>query len=262
MEMMKERVQSLFRYKNLLSQLVSRDIKLKYRRSFLGYVWSVLNPLLTMAVMTVVFSQMFKRNVENYPVFLLSGNILYSFLRESTMHGISSITGNAALLKKTYVPKYIFTLSKVTSDLVNLGFSFCALLVVMLVTGVQFSWNIFLCIVPVLELYVFCVGLSLFLAQAAVFFRDVQYIWNPIVLAWMYLTPIIYPLDALPGKLAWLVSKLNPLYYYLESFRDTVMYAQPPEWLLVWRGALIAVLMLIIGLWSFARTKDKFILHI
>ena len=123
-EMMKERVKSLFRYKDLLAQLVSRDIKLKYRRSFLGYLWSVLNPLMTMAVMSVVFSQMFKKGIENYPVYLLSGNILYSFMRESTTHGLTSITGNASLLKKTYVPKYIFTLSKVTSDLVNLGFSF------------------------------------------------------------------------------------------------------------------------------------------
>ena len=260
--MMKERVKSLFRYKNLLAQLVSRDIKLKYRRSFLGYVWSVLNPLLTMAVMTVVFSQLFKRSVEHYPVFLLSGNILYSFLRESTSHGITSITGSAALLKKTYVPKYIFTLSKVTSDLVNLGFSFCALLVVMLVTGVPFTWYVFLSIIPVLELYVFCVGLSLFLAQAAVFFRDIQYIWNPVTLAWMYLTPIIYPLDGLPAKLQWLISRLNPLYYYITAFRDAIMYSQPPQWVLIWRGAVIAVLMLVIGLWCFAKTKDKFILHI
>ena len=261
-EMMKERVKSLFRYKDLLAQLVSRDIKLKYRRSFLGYLWSVLNPLMTMAVMSVVFSQMFKKGIENYPVYLLSGNILYSFMRESTTHGLTSITGNASLLKKTYVPKYIFTLSKVTSDLVNLGFSFCALLVVMLVTRVQFYFTIFLCLIPVIELYFFTLGLSLFLAQASVFFRDVQYIWGPVVLAWMYLTPLLYPIDALPPKLGWIVSHLNPLYYYVQPFRQAVMYAQLPDWTLVWRGALIAVVMLIIGLWSFAKAKDKFILHI
>ena len=94
------------------------------------------------------------------------------------------------------------------------------------------------------------------------FFRDVQYIWGPVVLAWMYLTPLLYPIDALPPKLGWIVSHLNPLYYYVQPFRQAVMYAQLPDWTLVWRGALIAVVMLIIGLWSFAKAKDKFILHI
>lgn len=262
MEMMKKRVKSLFRYRDLLAQLVSRDIKLKYRRSVLGYLWSVLNPLMTMAVMTIVFSTMFQRGIENYPVYLLSGNILFSFMRECTSHGIFSITGNASLLKKTYVPKYIFTLSKVTSDLVNLGFSFCALIVVMLVTKTHFSLNIFLCLIPVIELYIFSLGLSLFLAQAAVFFRDVQYIWNPIALAWMYMTPIFYPIDALPAKLSWIISHLNPMYYYIQTFRQVVMYSQLPDWTLIWRGAIIAIVMLLIGLWSFARAKDKFILYI
>ena len=132
----------------------------------------------------------------------------------------------------------------------------------MLVTRVQFSFTIFLCLIPVIELYFFTLGLSLFLAQASVFFRDVQYIWGPVVLAWMYLTPLLYPIDALPPKLGWIVSHLNPLYYYVQPFRQAVMYAQLPDWTLVWRGALIAVVMLIIGLWSFAKAKDKFILHI
>lgn len=108
-----DRINVFMKYKDLLIQLVSRDIKLKYRRSFLGYLWSVLNPLFVMIIMTIVFSTMFSRNIENFPVYLFTGKMLFDFMSTSTNQAMTSVTGNAALLKKTYVPKYIFTLSKV-----------------------------------------------------------------------------------------------------------------------------------------------------
>ena len=127
------------KYRHLLQELVSKDIKLKYRRSFLGYLWSILNPLLTMIVMVIVFSNMFRFDIENYPVYLIIGQILFSFVTESTTQAIFSITGNAALLKKTYVPKYEFTVAKVTSSLVNLIFSLGAMIIVFLICKVKFS---------------------------------------------------------------------------------------------------------------------------
>lgn len=258
----KERFKTLLRYRDLLSQLVARDIKLKYRRSYLGYLWSVLSPLMVMVVMTVVFSTMFNHKTANFPVYLLGGNLVFSFMRESSSHAITSITGNASLLKKVYVPKYIFTLSKVTSDLVNLFFSLGALVIVMLATGVSFHWTFFLIIVPILELYAFCVGLGMMLAAVAVFFRDVQYIWGVVLTAWMYLTPIFYPVEALPDKLEWLVTRLNPMYYYVTVFRDYT-WGSGVAWTgNILRGGLIAALMLLIGTAVFARTKDRFILHI
>ena len=139
MKLMVIRLKSFYYYKDLLKQLVVRDIKLKYRRSFLGYVWSVLNPLLIMSVMSVVFSTMFKRNIENYPVFLFTGQLLFNYMNTSTHQAISSITANAALLKKVYVPKYIFTVAKITSGLVDFFFSLGALVLVMLVTGARFA---------------------------------------------------------------------------------------------------------------------------
>lgn len=138
------RINVLYQYKDLVRELVSRDLKLKYRRSFLGYVWSVLNPLLIMLVLTVVFSTMFNKNIDNYPVYLLTGRILYDFLKISTNSAMKSITGNAALLKKTYVPKYIFTLAKITSCMVDTVLSMGALIIVMLVTGARFSWTFLL----------------------------------------------------------------------------------------------------------------------
>lgn len=262
MQKFKKRMSTLFRYRDLLLQLVQKDIKLKYRRSVLGYVWSVLNPLLIMLVMTAVFSTVFKRNIENFPVYLLTGNVLFGFMRESSNLAIRSITGNAALLKKIYVPKYIFTIATVTSGLVNLLFSFGALLVVMIFTGVNFTWYFLLLIIPVIELYFFSLGLGLFLAQAAVFFRDIQYIWSVVVTAWMYLTPIFYPLDVLPESLQQIVPKLNPMYFYIEQFRDFVMRGKMTSPSLILYGAIAAVALLLLGSWSFLRNKNRFILYI
>ena len=259
---LKFRMRMLFKYKDLLILLVQRDIKLKYRRSFLGYVWSVLNPLLSMLVMVVVFSHMFSRNIENFPVYLICGNILFSFMRESTTLAMSSIITSASLLKKVYVPKYIFTLSKVTSSLVNLLFSLGALLIVMLVTGTQFTWYCLLIIIPIAELYVFCVGLGLFLAQANVFFRDIGNIWSVVTLAWMYATPIFYDIDSLSPLLRYWIPKINPMYIYITQMRDFIITGWWTWDTLIWRGALVAVLMLGIGLWTFTKTKDRFILHI
>ena len=262
MSSLKFRLKMLFKYKDLLFLLVERDIKLKYRRSVLGYVWSILNPLLSMLVMVIVFSNMFSRGIENFPVYLICGNIMFSFMREATTQAMHSIVSNAALLKKIYVPKYIFTLSKVTSALVNLIFSLGALLIVMLETGAKFYWSSLLIVIPMLQLYVFCVGLGLFLAQANVFFRDIQNVWSVVTLAWMYLTPIFYSLDALSPTLRNWIPKLNPMYIYITQFRDFVMTGGWTWDVLIWRGALIAVVMLFIGVWSFTKTKDRFILYI
>lgn len=252
----------MWRYRDLLKQLVTRDIKLKYRRSFLGYVWSILNPLLIMVVMTVVFSSMFNRDIDNFPVYLFSGKLLFDYMNGSTHQAIYSITGNAPLLKKTYVPKYIFTVAKITSGLIDMIFSMGALLIVMIVTGSRFTWHMLLTPYVILELYVFCLGLGLFLSQANVFFRDIQYIYNAVTTAWMYLTPIFYPLEALPDYLEWCVNHLNPMYFFVGQFRDLVYSGKLPGHLILIAGAVTPILMLMIGLWSFHKTEDRFILYI
>ena len=256
------RINVLYQYKDLVRELVSRDLKLKYRRSFLGYVWSVLNPLLIMLVLTVVFSTMFNKNIDNYPVYLLTGRILYDFLKIITISAMKSITGNAALLKKTYVPKYIFTLAKITSCMVDTVLSMGALIIVMLVTGARFSWTFLLFPVVILQIYIFCCGLGFLLATLNVFFRDITYIYNAVTTAWLYLTPIIYPLERLPKILQLLVKGLNPLYYYVAQFRDLIYGCHLPGPRIFFGGWIIAFLMLIIGVTVFQRMKDKFILYI
>lgn len=255
-------VHEFWRYRDLLKLLVVKNVKLKYRRSWLGYVWSILSPLMVMTVMSVVFSTMFKHNIDNYPVYLFCGQLLFSFMNTSTTQSCFSISGNASLLKKTYVPKYMFTLAKVTSSMVDLLFSLGALLIVLLVTRHPINGYALLFPLVLLQLYAFCVGLGLFLAQASVFFKDTQFIYNAVTTAWMYLTPLFYPLESLSGNLVWCIKHFNPMYFYIGQFRDLVYYGRMPGHLIILAGCGAALGMLLIGVWSFLRSKDRFILYI
>ncbi len=256
------RIKRLYDFRHLLKQLVIKDIKLKYRRSFLGYLWSVLNPLLVMVVMLLVFSHMFRSDIENFPAYLIIGQTLFNFMSEATNQAIYSITGNASLLQKVYVPKYIFTLSKVTSSLVNLLFAMGAMVIVFIVSRVKFSCYMFFLPVVLVELYLFSLGLGLFLAQAAVFFRDIQYIYTVLLTAWTYMTPLFYPMSLLPESMQRGIKLFNPMYHYVTQFRELVMYQCLPGWRSVTYGFLLAILCLGIGTWSFLRSQDKFILYI
>lgn len=257
-----KRLRGLYKYQALVRQLVMKDIKLKYRRSFLGYVWSVLNPLMVMIVMYLVFSQMFQIRIPNYPAYLVIGQTLFNFMSEATNQAIFSITGNAILLKKVYVPKYVFTLSKVTSSLVNLLFSMGAMLIVFLITRVKFS--VFMCGIPVvlMELYVFSLGLGLFLGQAAVFFRDIQYIYSVLLTAWTYLTPLFYPIEQLSEAMQVAVRICNPMYHYVTQFRILVLEQHFPTTESLLYGSFLAIVFLLLGTWSFLKSQDKFILYI
>ncbi len=256
------RINLFLKYKDLLRELVIRDIKLKYRRSVLGYLWSILNPLFIMIIMTIVFSMMFKNNIENYPVYLFTGRMLFEFTTNSTRQAMNSVTGNAALIKKTYVPKYIFTLSKVTSAMVDLIFNFGALLIVIIATRSKINWTFLLFPLVIIQIYIFSCGLGFFLATYNVFFHDVLYIYNAVTTAWMYLTPLFYPMERLPEKVALLIKLFNPLYYYIAQFRDLVYVGKLPGWRVFWGGWLIAFIMFVIGLRVFLKKQDKFILYI
>ena len=229
----------------------------------MGYLWSVLSPLLIMIVMVIVFSNLFLSDIQYFPVYLLIGYMLFSFMSNSSTRALASVVQNAGILKKIYVPKYIFTLASVTSEFVNFFFSLGALLLVMLITGTPITWRFFLVIIPIIQLYVFCIGTGLFLAQITVFFRDVMHIWSVVITAWMYLSAIFYPVTILPEKMQNIISNYNPLYFYITMFRNFTIggpgmggtnYAV--------RGAIAAGLMLLIGIISFSRNKNKFILYL
>ena len=228
----------------------------------MGYLWSILNPLLVMVIMVIVFSSMFRSDIQNFPVYLIIGQTLFGFMSESTNQAIGSITGNAALLKKTYVPKYVFTVSKVTSSFVNTLFALGALVIVFVVC--QVSVNIYYLFIPLIlvQEYVFCLGLGMLLAQSSVFFRDIQYIYNAIITAWTYLTPLFYPISLLPDQLRYMVETFNPMYFYITQFRQIVLEGRMPEPYLIEAGCIVAIGALFIGTWAFLKTQDKFILYI
>ena len=262
MNALKYRAKMFLQYKGLILELLTRDIKLKYRRSVLGYLWSVLNPLLVMIVMTIVFSAMFERNIDNFPVYLLIGRITFEFMSGSTNAAMQSVTGNAALLKKTYIPKYIFTVAKVTSALVDYVFSLGALIIVIIATRAGFHWQMILLPIIFIQLYLFCMGLGFLLAELHVFFRDIHYIYRAVTTMWMYLTPIFYPIERLPDALQMAVKAFNPMYYYVAAFRDVALYGRIPGARIFIGGWVFAIVMLIIGLWAFQKNKDRFILYI
>ncbi len=254
--------QRFLAFDELLKQLIIRDVKLKYRRSYLGYLWSILNPLMLMMVLIIVFSNLFRFDIPNFPLYLIAGQTIFSFMVEATNMSVGSITGNAALLKKTYVPKYIFTMSKVGSSLVNLLFSLGALVLVMLYTRAELSWNLLFFPVIILQVFIFSLGLGLWLAAITVFFRDIQYLWGVFVTMWMYLTPLFYPVTIIPEEYQTLYKNANPMYWYIEQFRDIVLYAKFPNTDSILMGISTAFIVLILGAWYFNKKQDEFILYI
>ncbi len=262
MSTLKFRIRTFFKYKDLLIELIKRDIKLKYRRSLLGYVWSILNPLLIMIVMTVVFSAMFQRNIANYPIYLLTGRTLFEFMRSGTQNGLKSVQNNAALLKKTYIPKYIFTIAKVSSIFIDTVFSMGAFFIVMIATRSPFYVQLLYLPVILIQLYIFTLGLSFWLAEMNVFFRDIEYIYHAVCTAWMYLTPLFYPLEQLPDLLQVLVKTVNPMYYYVAQFRDIALNGQMPGIRIVTGGWIWAFAFFAFGLFMFHKNKDRFILYL
>ena len=251
-----------YAFDELLKQLIIRDVKLKYRRSYLGYLWSILNPLMLMMVLVVIFSNLFRFDIPNFPVYLITGQIMFSFMVEATNVSVTSITGNATLLKKTYVPKYIFTISKVGSSLVNLIFSLGALVLVLLFTRTSVSWYIVFLPMIIFELFIFSLGLSLFIAAITVFFRDVQYLWGVFVSMWMYMTPIFYPVSIIPNEYQELYKIINPMYWYVEQFRDVILYAQFPHSQSIMIGSFYAIATLLLGTLYFNKKQNEFILYI
>ena len=253
--------QNALRFRSLLYNLTLRDLKVKYRRSVLGVLWSVLNPLLMMAVLTVVFSQIFRFGIKDFPVFYITGTLIFNFFSESTGSSVSSVIGGASLIKKVYMPKYIFPLEKCVFAFVNMLFSLIATAIVYIVLGVDIHWTLLMFPIPMIYTFVFCLGLSLILAAYTVFFRDIIHLYGVLVTVWMYLTPIIYPVTILPIKLRQFIS-FNPMYHYVTYARDVMIDGKLPslETNIICIG--FAVLFLVVGIAAFRKKQDNFILHI
>lgn len=251
----------LYKYKNLINELVQRDIKKKYRRSVLGIVWSMLNPLLMMLITAMVFSNLFKFDVQNFALYLLTGQLVFTFYSEATNFAMGSILENGHLIKKVYMPKYLFPLSRVCSSGVNLCFTFPAMLAVMLYTNQAITFKLLFCLIPLILLFFFCLGVGLLLSAYAVYFRDLFHLYGVLLTALNYATPIFYPVSIIPEEYKFLIT-YNPLTYYLESFREIVYNNQYPDISLLLICTGISSLSLIIGGYIFYRKQNNFVLYL
>ncbi len=212
----------------VLGSLVGKNIKNQYRRSVLGILWTVLNPLLNMLVMAFVFGNFFKNDISmDYPVYVLSGNIVFSLMRSATTSSLTCMVNNYDLLTKTRIPYAVFPISNVLSSTVNFGFSLVALVIVMLVrmsVGVMFHWTMILIIFAWLPaILFFSAGISFVLSVVYVRFRDIKHLYGVFLTLWMYSTPVFYSLDKMNlGKGYLTAMSFNPMLHYLQSFRDLV----------------------------------------
>ena len=258
---MTQYIQNFLKFQPLLKELVARDIKIKYRRSVLGVLWTLLNPLFMMIVLSVVFSNLFKFDIENFPLYLLSGQVIFNFFNDTTTSSMGAIISNGSLIKKIYVPKYLFVLSRVFSSFINLMASFTALMLVMVAMRVEMNWTVVFVPIPLLFLVGFSLGIGLILAAITVKFRDIMHLYSVFTTALMYLTPVIYPMSILPDWLSPIV-KANPVTNILLMFRDVMLNGNFPNILGILIAFIETALALGVGLYVLYKNQDQFILNI
>lgn len=259
---MKQYIKNFLRYKYLLLELVKKNIKLKYRRSYLGILWTLIEPLLTMMVLTLVFGTFFGKDDEQFPVYILAGRLLYAFFSSASKSGLKSVSGNAAMIKKVYVPKYIFVLSSVISNFVTFVISLVVLVGVGAVLHVQPTVYLLQAIIPLVILLVMTLGVSMILATLNVFFRDIEYIWSVMTMLIMYASAIFYQPERVINTGNGWVFNVNPVYMCISNFRASVLYGTPINMHYCIVSSVIAVVLLIIGIIMFNKQQDKFILYV
>lgn len=249
------------KYYYLLTILVKKDLKKKYKDSFLGILWSLLNPLLNMIVITIVFSELFKSNVDNFPVYMLSGVLLFGFFSSSTSASMKSVILSANLISKVYIPKYIITISNIISNFIFFAISLIDLVFIMVVTKAAITINIIYAPGYLLLFFLFSCGISLILATITVFFRDIEHIYGVLTTVLMYASALFYPAEIIPDKYQFILT-LNPVYYFIKGFRDVVYSGSTLDINNLLICLIIAVTSMIIGIVVFEKNQDKFILYV
>lgn len=258
---MKKYLQSFIQYRFLLAELVKKGIKLKYRRSYLGIVWSLLEPLLTMVVLTIVFGQLLERGDKEFPVYILCGRLLYSFYSSATKSALTSISKNASMIKKVYVPKYLYTLSVILYNFIIFLISLIVLVGVGVVLGVKPTPYLLQAPLALLLLLILALGSGLILATVGVFFRDMEYLWSVALMLIMYTCAIFYPVERLI-KSGWdWILKYNPLFCIIDIFRSAV-FGEAMNMQYFWYALAFGLVTTVIGIAAFKKKQDVFILYL
>ncbi|MGB9749947.1 MAG: ABC transporter permease [Caldisericia bacterium] len=242
--------------KDLLFELVRKDIKVKYKRSILGVAWSILNPLLMMIVMSIVFSYLFRFQIKNYPIYILSGIIFWNFFSTSTNLASLSLISNASLLKKVYFPRYLLIFSTAISQFINLLYALIPLIIIMFIYKTPPKLSFILLPIPILSLLLFTIGLSLILSILSAYFTDISYIYQIILLAWIYLTPIFYPPSIVPDKYK-IFLQINPMYHIILSLREVIYLGEFPSLNTLSISFIFSFSIFLFGLWFFRINENK-----
>ena len=255
-------VRNGLRYVPLLENLIQRELKKKYRKNILGYVWCILNPLLVMLIMTVVFSRMFRNDIDNYPVYLFTGRMVFGFVIGGAGNVMRSIVSNGSLMRKTRIPYYVFPLSSFFSSAVDFLFNLVAFFIVLLFTQTPVSIHIAAFPVVILEMGIFTLGLGMILAVINIYVRDIDYVWAVVTVGLTYLTPMFYPIGALPETLAHLISTFNPLYFFIEQARLIFLSHQWIPFYMILRGLGVGIALMVIGMICYNKSKGTMIFHV
>ncbi|HXT22416.1 MAG TPA: ABC transporter permease [Thermoanaerobaculia bacterium] len=248
----------LYRYRDLLVTLVVRELTVRYKRSSIGFLWTMLQPLLTMVVLYLVFSSIFKLNIPNYPVYVLAGLLFWNFFSQSIVSAMNSLRGNAGLLKKLPVPQAVFPVATVIAGVINLVLALLPLLVIVYFTNQPHRLHPSLLFLPVAIAIatLFTLGAGLLLSPLAVFFYDVVEIVAVLITLTMYMTPVFYPKDIVPPHFLWVV-RFNPVRSILEVFRDPIFNHKIPPWSHLSVAFGVALAVFVLGYWSFRRSTDR-----
>lgn len=254
-------MRNLLQYRDLVRELVTRDLKVRYRRSAIGFLWTMLQPLAMMLVLKVVFETAFRFPVENYTVYVLAGLLFWNFFSQSITASMNSLRGNAGLLSKVPVPIEVFPLATVISGVINLLLALIPLLALMVLTGHPLKPALLFLPVAILLAAVFTLGAGLLLSPLAVFFADVIELVGVVMTLLLYLTPVIYPMSIVPARFLWAV-RFNPVRSILEVFRDPIYYGKVPPWPHLAVALALAAGVLLIGFVTFRRSADRIPFHI
>ena len=247
----------LYRYRDLIWTLVLRDLKVRYRRSAIGFLWTMLQPLLMLSVLTIVFNQLFRFQIRNYPVYALAGLLFWNFFQQTIVTSMNSLKGNATILKKLPVPLAVFPIATVISGLVNLLFAFVPLFGILIWTGHKLTSALFFLPVAILVAAIFTLGAGLILSPLAVFFSDVIELIGVVMTLLFYMTPVIYPKGIVEGTDFYWAVRFNPVRSILEIFRDPIYYGKIPPLDHLALAVVIAVVVLIVGIISFRQSTDR-----
>lgn len=251
----------LYNSRNVLSQLVFQQLVLRYRRTALGYLWTLINPLLMMSVMALVFSTLFKADLKTFAVFLFAGMIPWNFFSSVVTQSGTSFINNEGLIKKIYLPKVIFPLSIASALLIDSALSFLALFAIIILIGGSLSWAVLFIPVAYLILFFFALGIGLIMSVATVFFRDLQHVVLIAMQGLFFLTPIFYKRDAIAGEVAWLVG-LNPVVPFIELFRAPIYLASLPSSSVIFQAVLLSLSTMVIGFLVFLRQEKQIVFRL